>query len=67
MKRFWHIILWLSLLLATPVLANDNDLTVIGAYARGLLFDTAIGRSRHIIEAIPGDVLVVRAVREARA
>ncbi len=25
MKRFWHIILWLSLLLATPVLANDNE------------------------------------------
>jgi nucleotide-binding universal stress UspA family protein len=40
----------------------DSDLTVIGAHPRGLLFDAVMGSSRLIIDAIPGDVLVVRAV-----
>lgn len=44
----------------------DVDLTVIGAHPRGLLFDSVIGSSRLIIDAIPGDVLVVRAIRADR-
>lgn len=44
----------------------DVDLTVIGAHPRGLLFDSVIGSSRLIIDAIPGDVLVVRARRGDR-
>lgn len=45
----------------------DADLTVIGAHPRGMLFDAVVGSSRLIIDAIPGDVLVVRAVRSDRA
>jgi nucleotide-binding universal stress UspA family protein len=44
----------------------DADLTVIGAHPRGLLFDAVVGSSRLIIDAIPGDVLMVRAVRGDR-
>jgi nucleotide-binding universal stress UspA family protein len=44
----------------------DSDLTVIGAHPRGLLFDAVMGSSRLIVDAIPGDVLVVRAVRGDR-
>jgi len=44
----------------------DADLTVIGAHPRGLLFDAVVGSSRLIIDAIPGDVLVVRAIRGDR-
>lgn len=55
-----------EVMLRRHVLDQDIDLTVIGAYPRSLLFDAAIGRSRHIIDAIPGDVLVVRAIRAAR-
>lgn len=43
--------------------ASEIDLTVIGAHPRGLLFDAVVGRSRSILFAIPGDILVVRAVR----
>lgn len=53
-------------MLRRHVLESGIELTVIGAYPRGLLFDAAIGRSRHIVDAIPGDVLVVRAIRPAR-
>ncbi|HOX71344.1 MAG: universal stress protein [Dokdonella sp.] len=44
---------------------NDSgaDLTVIGAHPRGILFDAVVGTSRSILGAIPGDVLVVRAIR----
>lgn len=45
------------------VLDEDIDLTVIGAHPRGMLFDAVVGNSRSIVEAVPGDVLVVRAVR----
>lgn len=41
----------------------DADLTVIGAHPRGLLFDAVVGSSRPIIDAVAGDVLVVRATR----
>ncbi len=41
----------------------STDLTVIGAHPRGLVYDTVLGSTRLIVEAIPGDVLMVRAVR----
>ena len=44
----------------------EADLTVIGAHPRGLLFDAVVGSSRLIIDTIPGDVLIVRAVRGGR-
>lgn len=56
-----------EVMLRRHVLATGTDLTVIGAYPRGLLFDAAIGRSRHIIDAIPGDLLLVRAIRPAQS
>ena len=40
---------------------RDADLTVIGAHARGIVFDLLVGNSRSIVGAIPGDVLIVRA------
>lgn len=46
------------------VLEDDIDLTVIGALRRGLLFDAVLGSSRSIVDAIPGDILVVRAARQ---
>lgn len=40
------------------------DLTVIGAYSRGLAFHWMIGgTARRIVDAVPSDVLVVRALR----
>ncbi|TWI08204.1 universal stress protein [Aerolutibacter ruishenii] len=54
-----------EVMLRRHVLAANIDLTVIGAYPRGLLYSAAVGRSRNIIDAIPGDVLVVRATRGA--
>ena len=45
------------------VLEHAADLTVIGAHPRGVLFDAVVGNSRRIVNAVPGDVLVVRAVR----
>lgn len=43
------------------VLEDGIDLTVIGALRRGMLFDAVVGSSRSIVDAIPGDILVVRA------
>lgn len=40
-----------------------TELTVIGAHPRSLVFDAMVGSSRLIVDAIPGDVLVVRATR----
>ncbi len=45
------------------LLETDSDLTVIGAHPRGMLFDAVVGSTRQIVDAIPGDVLVVRARR----
>lgn len=45
------------------LLKSSADLTVIGAHARGMLYDTIVGSSRLIVDALPGDILVVRAVR----
>lgn len=42
---------------------SSADLTVIGAHPRGLIYDTVLGSTRLIVDAIPGDILVVRAVR----
>jgi len=55
-----------ALVLRRHAQAQDSDLTVIGAHPRGVLFDAVVGSSRLIIDAIPGDVLVVRAVRGDR-
>lgn len=52
-----------EVMLRRHVLAAGIDLTVIGAYPRGLLYNAAVGRSRSIVDAIPGDVLIVRATR----
>lgn len=41
---------------------SGADLAVIGSHRRGLLFDSVIGESRRIVDAVPGDVLVVRAI-----
>lgn len=42
---------------------SSADLTVIGAHPRGLVYDTVIGSTRLIVDAIPGDIMVVRAER----
>lgn len=42
---------------------DEVDLTVIGAHPRGVLFDSVIGQSRQIIESVPSDLMVVRAIR----
>lgn len=52
-------------MLRQHIVLNDTDLTVIGAHPRGLLFDTIVGNTRRILDAIPGDVLVVRASKIA--
>lgn len=46
------------------VLDQDADLVVIGAHPRGMLFDTIVGNSGRIVEAVPGDLLMVRATRD---
>jgi nucleotide-binding universal stress UspA family protein len=46
---------------------ENIDMTVIGAHPRGLLFDAMLGNSQSILGAIPGDILVVRAIRRGNA
>lgn len=46
---------------------GDADLSVIGAHPRGMLYDAAVGNSRLIIDAVPSDILVVRAIRNGAA
>ena len=68
-NRFLHVVGdedYRVTLLAQDAQELDADLTVIGAHPRGLLFDAVVGSSRLIIDTIPGDVLVVRAVRGDR-
>lgn len=43
----------------------DADLLVIGAHTRGMVYDAVLGSSRAIIHGVPGDVLIVRADRDA--
>jgi nucleotide-binding universal stress UspA family protein len=51
-----------EIMLRNYVLENDADLTVIGALSRNLAFHVLIGgTARRIVQAVPGDILVVRA------
>lgn len=53
-------------MLGTYVLEKGAELTVIGAYERSRLFHLVVrGKGPRIVEASPGDVLVVRAERPA--
>ncbi len=45
------------------VVEQGADLTVIGAHPRGVLFDAFVGNSRRIVDGVPGDILMVRALR----
>lgn len=45
------------------VVEQAVDLTVIGAHPRGMLFDAFVGNSRRIVDAVQGDILMVRALR----
>lgn len=42
----------------------EADLMVLGAHERGMLFDAVVGSTRSILRGTPGDVLVVRALRD---
>jgi nucleotide-binding universal stress UspA family protein len=49
-------------MMSAYVTERDADLTVIGALGRGLLFHVLIGgTARRIVDAVPNDILVVRA------
>ncbi|WP_344758428.1 universal stress protein [Luteimonas lutimaris] len=49
-------------------LEDDSDLTVIGAFRRGLAFHLLVGgTTRRIVQVAPGDVLVVRAAAQDAA
>lgn len=53
-----------ELMLSTYVMEQKADLTVIGAYERSRLFHSLIGgKGPRIVEAVPSDILVVRAQR----
>lgn len=57
-----------ELMLSSYVLEQGADLTVIGAYERSRLFHAMVGgKGPRIVEAVPSDVLVVRAQRPAAA
>lgn len=57
-----------ELMLSTYVQEQGSDLTVIGAYERSRIFHTMIvGKGPRIVEAVPSDVLVVRAQKDAEA
>lgn len=52
--------------LSRYVVEHNADLAVIGAFNRGLVFHLMIGgTARRIVDAVPTDVLVVRASRDA--
>lgn len=56
-----------AIMFRTFVEERGADLTVIGAYGRGLMFHVLVGGNAHrIVDATPSDVLVVRAPRLAR-
>ncbi len=51
-----------EIMLRNYVLEKDADLTVIGALQRNLAFHVLIGgTARRIVQAVPGDILIVRA------
>jgi nucleotide-binding universal stress UspA family protein len=53
-----------EIMLRKYAVEREADLTVIGAYGRGILFHLLVGgHARKIVDAASGDVLVVRAAR----
>lgn len=55
-----------EVMLGAYVMERGADLTVIGAYERSKLFHVVVvGKGPRIVEAVPSDVLVVRAQRPA--
>ena len=51
-----------SVMLGAYVMERKADLTVIGAFERGMLFHLTVrGNGPRIVDEVPGDVLVVRA------
>jgi nucleotide-binding universal stress UspA family protein len=53
-----------EIMFRTFVEERGADLTVIGAFGRGLMFAVLIGgNAQRIVDATPSDVLVVRAPR----
>ena len=55
-------------MLSRYVVERGADLTVIGAFRRGMVFHVLVGgNARRIVDAVPSDVLVVRAKRDARS
>lgn len=55
-------------MLSSYVREKAADLTVIGAYERGRLFHAVVkGKGPRIVQAVPGDVLVVRPERQRDA
>ena len=49
-------------MLGAYIVEQGADLTVIGAFGRGLMFHVLVGgTARRIVDAVPSDVLVVRA------
>ena len=54
-----------EVMLSNYVREKGADLTVIGAYERGRLFHAVVkGKGPRIVQAVPGDVLVVRPERD---
>ena len=49
------------------ILEQGADLAVIGAHPRGMLFDAFVGNSRRIVDAVPSDLLMVRAALRSPA
>lgn len=57
-----------EVMLSNYVREKAADLTVIGAYERGRLFHAVVkGKGPRIVQAVPGDVLVVRPERDREA
>lgn len=55
-------------MLRSYVVEQDADLTVIGALGRGFMFHVLIGgTARRIVDAVPSDILVVRASPQREA
>lgn len=53
-----------EVMISSYMLEKAADLTVIGAYERGRLFHAVVkGKGPRIVQAVPGDVLVVRPER----
>lgn len=50
-----------EIMLGNHALEHDDDLTVIGAYRRGIAFHVLLGgTTRRVVQVVPSDVLVVR-------